>query len=275
MRFFKCFCILLACAALVSGCARADRYHQVGDSFEGSLENFHNPDTALDYEDGSVVVYNVAPTDSQKSKRPDGGYQANESVDVYVDPTADLVLTPPSSLQGDSQQSNSVALFENDFNDQITLIAPQSALDAPDNSFEGAKEAIKDVPQKESVIWNADKKSDYGTADEVLTLYFPYGSTTPQDDIDNILGNIRAQQDSIRMILVEGHASKQAEPEAAAEKDVINLDMSLKRSLTVASAMIRGGVEADLIQTIGWGDQFAGDQDQDRDRRVDIKIFHH
>jgi outer membrane protein OmpA-like peptidoglycan-associated protein len=108
-----------------------------------------------------------------------------------------------------------------------------------------------------------------------LTLYFPYGSTTPQDDIDTILGNIRAQQDSIRMILVEGHASKQAEPEAAAEKDVINLDMSLKRALTVASAMIRGGVEADLIQTIGWGDQFAGDQDQDRDRRVDIKIFHH
>lgn len=74
---------------------------------------------------------------------------------------------------------------------------------------------------------------------------------------------------------VEGHASVQANYADEIQRKIVNLRVSMNRALTVARALIAGGVPAESIRTVAWGDTRPPDEIPGKDaesaaRRVEI-----
>ena len=76
-------------------------------------------------------------------------------------------------------------------------------------------------------------------------------------------------------LTVEGHASVMANYNSAAQRKVVNLKISMDRAFAVARELIAGGVPADFIRVMAWGDakpalDLNGKTPEEAARRVEI-----
>lgn len=71
-------------------------------------------------------------------------------------------------------------------------------------------------------------------------------------------------------IRVEGHASRPTQSSDPIESRILNLKESMNRAYEVSRDLIRNGVPAEKIKTVGWGDTKPTGADDSQNRRVDV-----
>ena len=103
-------------------------------------------------------------------------------------------------------------------------------------------------------------------------IFFKHGSSRLGGGDLRKISNIaeRAKFAPVNYITVEGYASRPTQVGSnSTEAHIINLRQALKRSEKVSKELVRQGVPADKIKTVGWGTAKAtGNASQDR--RVDV-----
>ena len=104
----------------------------------------------------------------------------------------------------------------------------------------------------------------------VSSVYFDYGSAQIRDP--DALRSVAetAKFAPVDRVVVEGHASPQTQTEDPVEARILNLRESLKRAEAVSKTLIREGVPAEKIKTVGWGDTKLSGGAEDSQHRVDI-----
>ncbi len=102
-------------------------------------------------------------------------------------------------------------------------------------------------------------------------IYFKHGSERLGSGDKRRLADIAQQAKTSGRVEVEGYASQPTQAKDAVTSKILNLKESMNRSFAVSKDLIKKGVPADKIKTVGWGDgQATGDESQDR--RVDVTV---
>ena len=112
------------------------------------------------------------------------------------------------------------------------------------------------------------------------TVYFGHDSTSLDAPTRSQVRDwakrylMRPRQD---VITVSGHASSRATGGDVARRSLINLNVSLKRAYAVTAELVKAGIPAELIRSVGWGDtRPAGLRDgktpEQAARRVEISL---
>lgn len=104
----------------------------------------------------------------------------------------------------------------------------------------------------------------------VSSIYFDYGSAQIRDPYALRSVAETAKFAPVDRVVVEGHASPQTQTDDPVEARILNLRESLKRAEAVSKTLIREGVPAEKIKTVGWGDTKLSGGAEDAQRRVDI-----
>lgn len=119
---------------------------------------------------------------------------------------------------------------------------------------------------------NADK-----TTGDIATIYFEHNSTQLSagslEAIQKIAHNF-IPKSSIKLS-VEGHSSVNAVIKESSLRKNVNLKVSMARAYAVANALVKSGVPANSIRTVGWGEEYPpkalnGRTLEDASRRVEI-----
>ena len=114
----------------------------------------------------------------------------------------------------------------------------------------------------------------YSTSSHTVTdkqLYFAHGSDRLGSGDKRHLRELAEQARGAGQIEVEGFASHPTQAKDTVTSKVLNLKESMNRSFAVSKDLIKRGVPADKIKTVGWGDGRASG-DASHDRRVDISV---
>lgn len=104
-------------------------------------------------------------------------------------------------------------------------------------------------------------------------VYYAHGSARLSAQDRRQLKRIADQiKTSSAPVLLVGYASQQTGTRNPLAARKVNLDMSTKRSISIANELVRLGVNPSQLRTAAMGDSFAAHGDAANDRRVDILL---
>lgn len=107
-------------------------------------------------------------------------------------------------------------------------------------------------------------------------VYFDHDSDSVNaEGAQTIASVVRQYKSGGQGLSVEGHASVKANYADEIQRRIVNLRVSMNRAVAVARSLIEGGVPADSIRTVAWGDTrsplaIAGKDAEESARRVEI-----
>lgn len=178
-------------------------------------------------------------------------HYARGSVEVYsldAAPAKTALVSPQRLQSGGHAVSNQIEVFPLDSGDGTFRATPLHA------SHYGSQSMNSDMmPQANDVQYVMITKAD-GTP---IRVYFDHGSADINaQGIQVIKGLASAFSPSANaaVLSVEGHASTRADASGATQRKIVNLEMSMKRSLSVAEALINAGIPAEYVRVVAWGE---------------------
>jgi hypothetical protein len=159
--------------------------------------------------------------------------------------------------------------FEDQYPAQYPAMSPPSDEYRPFPSpFGGPIQTPVPMPSYESGAYEASPPG----GGNVGRIYFGHGSSRLNEAGRQIVDHAARAGGPLT---VDGHASQRAEVADPAERDIVNLEMSMKRAVKVSSDLIRSGVPVERIETRAFGDArpaapIAGADEEAASRRVEI-----
>ena len=111
-------------------------------------------------------------------------------------------------------------------------------------------------------------------------IYFDHDSDAVDSEGQGaIAGLINRFRGGSNTLSVEGHASVKANFADEVQRKIVNLRVSMNRAVAVAKELISGGVPAENIRTVAWGDSHPplavdGKDAEEAARRVEVYAAH-
>lgn len=110
-------------------------------------------------------------------------------------------------------------------------------------------------------------------------IFFDHDSDTVNGEGKATIAALAQKFSGGQGVSVEGHASVKANFADEVQRKIVNLRVSMNRALAVAKELISGGVPADSIRTVAWGDSkppiaVPGKDAEEAARRVEVYAAH-
>ena len=115
--------------------------------------------------------------------------------------------------------------------------------------------------------------ASYPASEDVSRIYFGHGSSNVNSTGKQVVEHVALTRPAA--VVVDGHASARAEVDDPVQRDIVNLEMSMKRAVKVSSDLIRKGVPVERIETRAYGTArpaapVSGIDQEAANRRVEI-----
>ena len=181
----------------------------------------------------------VTFANEEKKVRAEAAAAAAESAAVASGSQADAAsatTTPMPATDSDQNSRTGGATAGNGSDAGGAQVSPMK------DSTDGSADQIQDGATTEKVTLQGDALFQFGIADEKGML--PGGKQRLDELADKIMA---MEKDSIAGITIVGHADRLGSPSG-------NLKISEKRAATVKDYLVRRGVDAAILQSMGKGD---------------------
>lgn len=181
----------------------------------------------------------VTFANEEKKVRAEAAAAAAESAAVASGSQADAAsatTTPMPATDSDQNSRTGGATAGNGSDAGGAQVSPMKDL------TDGSADQIQDGAKTEKVTLQGDALFQFGIADEKGML--PGGKQRLDELADKIMA---MEKDSIAGITIVGHADRLGSPSG-------NLKISEKRAATVKDYLVRRGVDAAILQSMGKGD---------------------